>query len=87
MVIMLGGEAVADRNFGNIINDIALLHSLGVKIVLVHGARPQNKRTARPNKIATHRTTRMSVLLMSMHWAWRCKPLDNCNLRSLLDYR
>ncbi|MBE8574920.1 amino-acid N-acetyltransferase [Vibrio sp. OPT18] len=41
MVIMLGGEAVADRNFGNIISDIALLHSLGVKIVLVHGARPQ----------------------------------------------
>ncbi|MDP2571152.1 amino-acid N-acetyltransferase [Vibrio penaeicida] len=41
MVIMLGGEAFEDQNFGNIINDIALLHSLGVKIVLVHGARPQ----------------------------------------------
>lgn len=41
MVIMLGGEAYADKNFSNIINDIALLHSLGVKIVLVHGARPQ----------------------------------------------
>ncbi len=41
MVIMLGGEAIADKNFSNIINDIALLHSLGVKIVLVYGARPQ----------------------------------------------
>ncbi|WP_159653956.1 amino-acid N-acetyltransferase [Vibrio atypicus] len=41
MVIMLGGEAVADNNFSNIISDLALLHSLGVKIVLVHGARPQ----------------------------------------------
>ncbi|UPQ87409.1 amino-acid N-acetyltransferase [Vibrio sinaloensis] len=41
MVIMLGGEAVADDNFANIISDLALLHSLGVKIVLVHGARPQ----------------------------------------------
>ncbi len=41
MVIMLGGEAYQDNNFNNIINDIALLHSLGVKIVLVHGARPQ----------------------------------------------
>lgn len=41
MVIMLGGEAVADHNFANIISDLALLHSLGVKIVLVHGARPQ----------------------------------------------
>ncbi|MDW6001672.1 amino-acid N-acetyltransferase [Vibrio mangrovi] len=41
MVIMLGGEAVADKNFTNIISDIALLHSLGVKLVVVHGARPQ----------------------------------------------
>ncbi|MEH0688422.1 amino-acid N-acetyltransferase [Vibrio cholerae] len=41
MVVMLGGEAVADANFPNIISDLALLHSLGVKIVVVHGARPQ----------------------------------------------
>ncbi|MFN1651080.1 amino-acid N-acetyltransferase [Vibrio rotiferianus] len=41
MVLMLGGEAVADKNFGNIINDIALMHSLGIKVVLVYGARPQ----------------------------------------------
>ncbi len=41
MVIMMGGEAVADKNFGNIINDIALMHSLGIKVVLVYGARPQ----------------------------------------------
>ncbi|ENC6705845.1 amino-acid N-acetyltransferase [Vibrio harveyi] len=41
MVLMLGGEAVADKNFGNIINDIALMHSLGIKVVIVYGARPQ----------------------------------------------
>ncbi|GEM74020.1 amino-acid N-acetyltransferase [Vibrio sagamiensis] len=41
MVVMLGGEAVADKNFGNIINDIALMHSLGIKVVIVFGARPQ----------------------------------------------
>ncbi|MFV0576168.1 MAG: amino-acid N-acetyltransferase [Vibrio sp.] len=41
MVIMLGGEVFTDPNFDNIINDIALLHSLGVRIVLVYGARPQ----------------------------------------------
>lgn len=40
-VLMFGGEAVADDNFANIIHDIALLNSLGVKLVLVHGARPQ----------------------------------------------
>lgn len=44
MVIMLGGEAVDANNFSGIISDIALLHSLGVKIVIVHGARPQINR-------------------------------------------
>lgn len=40
-VLMFGGEAVLHPNFANIIHDIALLQSLGVKLVLVHGARPQ----------------------------------------------
>ncbi|MEH6605236.1 MAG: amino-acid N-acetyltransferase [Pseudomonadales bacterium] len=40
-VILLSGEAVASENFCNIVHDIALLNSLGVKLVLVHGARPQ----------------------------------------------
>lgn len=41
MVISLTGEALLHSNKKNIINDIALLHSLGVKVVLVYGARPQ----------------------------------------------
>ena len=40
-VLMLGGEALADNNFANIVHDIALLNSLGVKLVLIHGSRPQ----------------------------------------------
>ncbi len=40
-VLMFGGEAVNHENFRNIIHDIALLHSLGIRLVLVHGARPQ----------------------------------------------
>ena len=40
-VIAFGGEAVCDPNFANIIHDIALLNSLGIRLVLVHGARPQ----------------------------------------------
>ncbi len=40
-VLMFGGEAVNHDNFRNIIHDIALLHSLGIRLVLVHGARPQ----------------------------------------------
>ncbi len=40
-VLMFGGEAIEDDNFPNIIQEIALLSSLGVRLVLVHGARPQ----------------------------------------------
>lgn len=40
-VLMISGEAIAHANFANIIHDIALLNSLGVKLVLAHGARPQ----------------------------------------------
>jgi amino-acid N-acetyltransferase len=40
-VITFGGEAVADAGFSNLIHDIALLHGLGIRLVLVHGARPQ----------------------------------------------
>lgn len=40
-VIMFGGEAVLHPNFSSLIHDFALLHSLGIRLVLVHGARPQ----------------------------------------------
>ncbi len=40
-VISFGGETICDANFANLIHDIALLNSLGIRLVLVHGARPQ----------------------------------------------
>ncbi len=40
-VIMFGGEAVESKGFGTLLSDVALLHSLGVRLVLVAGARPQ----------------------------------------------
>jgi amino-acid N-acetyltransferase len=40
-VVMLPGEALSHDNWYNIVHDITLLHSLGVKLVLVHGARTQ----------------------------------------------
>ncbi len=44
VVIAFDGEAVEDSTFPALIHDIALLHSLGMKLVLVHGARPQIER-------------------------------------------
>ncbi|EEX49665.1 amino-acid N-acetyltransferase [Pasteurella dagmatis ATCC 43325] len=40
-VIMLDGDTIASPNFVNIINDINLLHSLNIKLVIVFGARYQ----------------------------------------------
>ncbi len=40
-VIMLEGDAIEHENFPTVVQDIALLNSLGVQLVLVHGARPQ----------------------------------------------
>ena len=36
-VIMLDGDAIAGTNFINIISDISLLHSLGIKSYSAHG--------------------------------------------------
>lgn len=40
-VIAFGGEAAERADFDQLIYDIALLQSLGVKLILVHGIRPQ----------------------------------------------
>jgi len=40
-VIAFGGEALTDGGFANLAQDIALLNGLGIRLVLVHGARPQ----------------------------------------------
>ncbi|MDH5302389.1 MAG: amino-acid N-acetyltransferase [Gammaproteobacteria bacterium] len=40
-VIHIGGEVVARDDFSHLVHDLALLNSLGVKLVLVHGAQPQ----------------------------------------------
>lgn len=50
-VVMFGGEAVVDADFPNLIHDIALMHALGVKLVLVHGSRPQIERRLRERRL------------------------------------
>jgi len=36
-VLAIDGSVVADENFGNILLDVAVLRSLGIKVVIVHG--------------------------------------------------
>lgn len=52
-VVMLPGEAMAHPNFQAIIHDLVLLHSLGVKLVLVHGARPQIEQRLTEQQLAS----------------------------------
>jgi len=40
-VLAFGGEAVAEAGFAGLIHDVALLARLGIRLVLIHGARPQ----------------------------------------------
>ena len=40
-VITFGGEMLADAQFPQLVQDLVLLNSLGIRLVLVHGARPQ----------------------------------------------
>lgn len=40
-VIFFGGEAVQDEAFDHLMHDFALLNSLGIRLILVHGIRPQ----------------------------------------------
>lgn len=40
-VVMLPGDCIGENTTANIISDLVLLHGLGVKLIVVHGARKQ----------------------------------------------
>ena len=52
-VIAFGGEVVADGRFFDLTHDLNLLAALGVRLVLVHGARPQIEEQLKERKQKT----------------------------------
>src|SRR5436190_3330201 len=62
LVIAFGGEVVADETFLGIVHDLNLLHSLGTRLVVVHGARPQIEAILKQQNIASryHRGLRIT---------------------------
>lgn len=52
-VVAFGGEVVADGKFVELVHDLNLLASLGVRLVLVHGARPQIEARLQEHKLKT----------------------------------
>jgi len=59
----MGGECLAHPNFNNIVNDVALLNTLGIKIVVVYGARPQIDEALEQHSVQTdfHRHQRITT--------------------------
>ncbi len=53
-VITISGEAIAADNINHLIHDIALLQSLGIKLVLVPGSRPQIEQRLAQQGAAIH---------------------------------
>lgn len=50
-VIYFGGEAVLDETLNTLVHDFALLNNLGIRLVLIHGIRPQiDQRLQQQNK-------------------------------------
>ena len=50
-VVAIDGAVIASRNFTNILLDLAVLHSLKIRVVLVHGAGLQIRNLARSRGI------------------------------------
>lgn len=53
-VVAFGGEVVADGKFVELTHDLNLLSSLGVRLVLAHGARPQIEHHLSRNNLEDH---------------------------------
>jgi amino-acid N-acetyltransferase len=53
-VVAFGGEVVADGKFVELTHDFNLLAALGIRLVLVHGARPQIEQHLSRNNIGDH---------------------------------
>jgi amino-acid N-acetyltransferase len=60
-IVCFGGEAVQSSNFAHLIHDIALLNSLGIRLVLAHGARPQIEQRLKERDAEIHYVSGLRV--------------------------
>lgn len=83
-VIAFGGEVVADRRFVGLTHDLNLLASLGVRLVLVHGARAQIENRLKQLK---HRTRYVQGLRVTDDIALSCAKEASGRLRVEIEAR
>ena len=60
-VVLLSGEALLHGNLTNIVHDLALLNVLGVRLVIVHGARPQIDAALPDSSFHTHQGVKRRI--------------------------
>ena len=60
-VITFGGEMLTDAQFPSLVHDLVLLNSLGIRLVLVHGARPQINKLLKERNLDTEYAEGMRV--------------------------
>lgn len=53
-VIAFDGETIASDKFDNLVHDLALLNSLGIRLVLAYGARPQIEQQCKTHKVSVN---------------------------------
>src|SRR5205809_7779821 len=53
-VLAFGGEIFAERRFVDLAHDVSLLHSTGIRVVLVHGSRPHIQAQLKRRKLRSH---------------------------------
>lgn len=53
-VVCFGGEIIGDSAFRGLAQDLALLNSLGIRLVLVHGIRPQSEERLKKRNIKSN---------------------------------
>ena len=60
-VITFGGEMLTDAQFPALVHDLVLLNSLGIRLVLVHGVRPQINKLLKERKVETEYANGMRI--------------------------
>ncbi|OUR71504.1 amino-acid N-acetyltransferase [Methylophaga sp. 41_12_T18] len=60
-VVAFDGKTIATDGFDNLIHDFALLNSLGIKLVLVYGARPQIDQQLKMSNLDTEQYNGMRI--------------------------
>ena len=84
-VISFGGETVQSDSFANLVHDFSLLNSLGIRLVLVHGIRPQINQRLRTLNISPQYVDQLRITdAISLHCVIEAAGQVRIELESLL---